>query len=444
LSRTSKLYAALAVCVFLFVALGLALLRPGLPDYAPYLSFSPDTDGVKAVRLLLEERGASVVEWRLPPDRLSNGRGETYVAVEPAGMTTASVERLLRWAERGNEVIVFGRTGVRFLDGWKAIYAETPEAEEIAVVVREDGRETIASAITESGLRLAHDPNAGERGDAAGGGDEASSDDGAPNGEATSNRGATSNGEAASNGEATSNGEAVSDGEALLRDEAGALAVRQAVGQGFVTVAVSPEWLRNDTVPERSHLELVWRILGGSDAIASRTIYFDEYHHGYAASPGIAQVYPAWLLAAAAQLALAAVAWLWWKGKRFGAAYAPRSFVVRRGDETLLAVAGWYRYGRLADRSLAHAVGRLRAVLQTRVGVPPHAGAEQLAAAAERALRDRPADPSRMAALRDALRRWETAARDEAGTGKPAYGETEWLADCIAIGETIRTLEEDK
>jgi hypothetical protein len=75
MSRSSKLQAALAGCVFLFIALGLALARPGFVDYAPYLSFSPDTDGTKAIRLLMEREGANVKEWRLEPERLPAGAG---------------------------------------------------------------------------------------------------------------------------------------------------------------------------------------------------------------------------------------------------------------------------------------------------------------------------------------------------------------------------------
>lgn len=388
MNRTSKLYGGLVVCIFLFMALGLALSRPGLPDYAPYLSFSPDRDGVKGLRLLMEQQGAAVSEWRLAPERLSEtAEGAMFVSVEPFGVTQESVEQLVAWAERGNEVVVFGGAMADgLLTDWQQVYVDSAEADGEVFAVDSAGREMAVVAVVDSEWRL--EPAA------------------------------------------------ASAGGVLVRDALGALAVREPVGQGAVTVAVVPAWLTNERVLEGQHLELAWMLLGG-ERWDGRTVYVDEYHHGYSVSPGLLQVYPVWLVAALGQAALAVAAWLWWRGKRFGPAYTPRAFVVRRGDETLLAVAGWYRRGRLTVDALEQSVARLARVLQTRGGVPAEPSAEQLLGAVRRTLAERGREAP-VEALRDVLQRWESLRRE----GKREYGEKAWLADSMVLDETIRALEE--
>lgn len=386
MNKETKLQGLLAICVFLFIGLGLALARPGLPDYAPYLSFSPDTDGVKGIRLLFERGGAAVKEWRLPPERLPDGGGDQlYIAVEPQGTAKESGDALLQWAEAGNEVIVFGEAGIPLLEELSPLYVDPGLADGIVYAVSRDGVETAAAATVtgEQRLKIA--------GGAAG-------------------------------------------TETLLRDEAGVLAVRKEVGAGSVTVSLTGEWLTNGNILTADHFELSWRLLNGADA-AGRTVYFDEYHHGYSVSPGIAQVYPEWLLAALLQVALAGAAWLWQRGKRFGPAYTPRVFRVRRGDETLLAVAGWYNRGGLAAEALGHSVAHLRHLLQAGAD----GGAAQLLAAAERALEGRGKPP---AALGDVLERWERLRASTARGERPAYGGNRWLADAAVLEETFKLLEE--
>lgn len=386
MNRVTRLHGALAVCVFLFIGLGLALARPGLVDYAPNLSFSPDTDGVKAVRLLMEREGAHVKEWRLRPERLPDAAGQLFVAVEPYGVAAESNERLIRWAEQGNDVVVFGPAD-GLIEEAATVFIEPDIATGKVAALDAGGAASTHTAIVASELRFAvPDPSVYDL---------------------------------------------------MLRDEAGVLALRKLVGGGSVTIAVTGEWLRNENILEAEHFELSWLLLGVG-AIEGRAVYFDEYHHGYSISPGIAQVYPMWLLAALLQAALGALAWLWWRGKRFGPAYTQRAFLVRRGDETLLAVAGWFKRGRLSYEALDASVGQLRRMLQARTGVPAGAGAGQLLEAAERALAGQAKLP---AALQGVLERWEqlSGAGDET---RRRYGEKQWLADSTALGETLTLLEE--
>jgi hypothetical protein len=390
MSRSSKLHGALAVCVFLFIGLGLALSRPGLMNYAPYLSFSPDKDGVKAVRLLMEQEGADVKEWRLAPERLPDGKGQLFLAIEPYGVAHESSMKLVEWAEQGNEVVVFGAFPY-WLKDWDMEFIDPAESDGKVTAVGASGGSRAFEAPVDTEIRFV--PEAPAR-----------------------------------------------HSEALLRDAAGVLAVRQSVGEGGITISAPSEWMMNENILEGERFELLWMLLGG-EALNGRTVFIDEYHHGYSVSPGMTQVYPMWLLAAAAQAALGFGAWLWWRGKRFGPAYTPRAFLVRRGDETLLAVAGWYRRGRLTFEALDHNVERLRRVLQLRGGVPASAGAGQLYAAAERTLEGNRMPPGQ---LRDVLERWESLRREKETGGRVAYSDKAWLADSIVLDETLKTLEEDK
>ena len=389
--RRAMLYGALGLCVFLLIGLALAATRPGLVDYAPYLSFSPDRDGTKALRELMERRGAEVTEWRFAPERLPEGGGQLFVTAEPSGMTAASAERLREWAAMGNDVVVFGPAYELVGDEASTVYVDPDDAAGEVTVFGADGIATGTEPADVRGeLRFVPEP-----------------------------------------------GLAVE----WIGDDLGALAVKVPVGRGSVAAALPTEWLRNDTILEKRHFELVWMLFDGG-SLAGRTVYFDEYHHGYAASPGIGQVYPPWLLAALLQAALAAAFWLWRRGKRFGPAYTPRAFRVRRGDETLLAVAGWHRRGRLTHEALDFAASRLRRTLQAREGVPADAGATALADASARALGARLREP---AALRAALERWEAHRRAaERGAPRPAYGEKAWLADSVALAEALNLLEEDR
>ncbi|WP_309122493.1 DUF4350 domain-containing protein [Paenibacillus sp.] len=388
--RISFLYAAFALCLFLLIGLAFATTRPGLVDYAPYLSFSPDKDGVKGLRLLMERRDTEVAEWRLAPERLPEAEGQLFVTVEPVGMTAESAERLRAWAALGNDVVVFGPAYELLGDETTIAYVDPDEATGEVTVFGQGGTAIRSEKAVVQGERRFVPASAAAA--------------------------------------------------ARIGDAAGVLAVRAAVGGGSITAALPAEWLRNDTILEERHFELVWMLLGG-DSLAGRTVYFDEYHHGYSVSPGIGQVYPAWLLAALLQGAIAGVVWLWRRGKRFGPAYTPRAFLVRRGDETLLAVAGWHKRGRLTVEALDATVLRLRRTLQTRAGIPADAGAAALVDAAERELGERLRSPS---ALRAALARWEAQRRTIAAGGKPEYGEKTWLADSVALAEALNLLEEDR
>lgn len=166
--------------------------------------------------------------------------------------------------------------------------------------------------------------------------------------------------------------------EVLVSDKQGVLASRMKVGGGSATLVLEPEWLQNGEALKASHLDLMWPLF----AEERTAVLFDETHHGYGVKPGLFALYPAWLLLASIQLASALALWLWLKGKRFGPVHVPREWTVRRGDETVRALAVWYRRGGLMEDALGHGRRRLRQLLAQRWGLGPDTSPAQAAAAA--------------------------------------------------------------
>jgi len=311
----------LAICVMLFIGLGLAIVKPKPERMAPYVSFSADVNGTKGVIELLEEKQVPIKPWKRSWSELPSGKGQTLLVIEPSGAFEDEWMKLLEWVERGNELLLFSRK----LGEGGAFRTEGSSASSgVTTVMRQDGKE-MAEFQAEVGTRQRIVP-----------------EDGASE---------------------------------LIRDSNGTIAAKRSYGDGAIIAAVTPEWLTNENVLKRDHFELIWPWLSGD---ASRTaIWVDEYHHGYEDARGVLAPYPAWLIAACAGLAVALLLWLWQRGKRFGPAYTPRAWTVRRGDETLRAVAAWYERRRLKSAALAHQARTLRRLLLARWGLPLEASPEE-------------------------------------------------------------------
>jgi hypothetical protein len=129
---------------------------------------------------------------------------------------------------------------------------------------------------------------------------------------------------------------------------------------------------------------------------------------------------------------LALLLWLWWKGKRFGPIYTPREWVVRRGDETLVAVAGWYERRRLNRDALAHQYDYLRQVFRLRWGMPVQASDQEIVRAARENWGSERAD--KLNALFQRLEEVKRGGR---------YQVREFLLDSQEIDGFIKTLEEE-
>ncbi|MCD1261110.1 DUF4350 domain-containing protein [Paenibacillus athensensis] len=357
MKSANKHVIGLLICMAVFVAAGLGVTRPAAPDRPPYLSFSADVDGTKAWRELLSRKQARVKEWRLDWEKLPAGSGSALVAVEPDALSDEDLEAATRWVEQGNDLLLFAEQPVNGLADWLQTDSEAaPESDMEPELDSGSGSGTsgqIAKKDTEQGIVPIY------------------------SGEGASGEGSGYTGLVTT----TARLLPIDGAEALLRDAYGVLASRIPLGDGSVTVVLLPQWLTNSQLAEHSHFELVWPLFAKSSA----TVWIDERHHGFAASerPGLLAVYPAWLVLPSALLALALLLWLWQQGKRFGPVHTPRAWTVRRGDETLLAVARWYERLGSREEALAHYQQQLRRLLAERWGLSLTASPEQAAHAAQ-------------------------------------------------------------
>ena len=153
--------------------------------------------------------------------------------------------------------------------------------------------------------------------------------------------------------------------ETLLYDDQGILAGRIQMGKGSMTLFLVPDWMTNAQIQKWSHFEAIWPYIQGDWSV----VWVDEYHHGLQEKPGLLAIYPGWLVASCIQLAAALLLLVWWQGKRFGPVYTLREWTVRRGDETLLAIARWYEQRGLARDALLHREAYLRQLIHDRWGV---------------------------------------------------------------------------
>jgi hypothetical protein len=384
LSGPGSTAAMLAAAVLLFLLIGSAFSSGRHTDYPPNLSFSPDTDGLKAVRTLLERRVGPVNEHRRSWSKLPSGSNHVLLSVAPLGVDEKEEQPLLEWVQRGNRLIIADLAlpdypalpGLEIKSAAKAGAAASTEVKAMLQHTPE-GVRTLMADMPLSSVRLSESREA----------------------------------------------------KVLLTDDEGMLAASYTYGQGQVTVILVPEWLRNERILKEQHFELLWPILLAE--ADSRNIWFDEYHHGYQSKPGVLEAIPGWLLAVYAELILAALFWLWIKGKRFGPVRTPREWVVLRGDETLKAVAGWFRRRGLAKDAISGQEQYLRLILQERWGVRSTARPEELVRAARMHTSPRTAQQ-----LEELLGRLQ-----DMRNGK-RYSSKAFLSDSVIMAEIIEAVEQ--
>jgi hypothetical protein len=375
MNRRNKRPLALMGAIALFLALGYVLVKPQAPDYPPYLSFSPDVDGVKGLMQLLKENDRPVKEWRqswrfLPPEEK-----QALLVIEPGELQPGERKAIQEWVEKGNDLLLFQKVPEDW-DDLRAREIKPSEPGEKRIERSGMSEGGTLTGFVDSAYRLQEAPGI----------------------------------------------------TALLRDDQGILAAQKKVGKGSISVFLTPAWLTNGHILSHSHFELLWPYLQKN----WQAIWFDEYHHGIEQQPGLLAVYPEWLTTLTLQLALVALLWLWWKGKRFGPVYILREWVVRRGDESLLAVAGWYEHRRLAREALLHQERYLRRLLQERWGLHPMASDKEIAAMAR--ARWSAAEAERLLQLLQHLQAVKAA---------KGYTPKHLLEDSVKIDEMIARMEKE-
>lgn len=372
--RVTKQKLALLLSIAAFLILGFFLVKPELPQWPPYAASSADRSGVKGLYTLLKEQGHPVKEWRKEWRFLPDSDGQTLVVFQPQEIAEQDREVVQDWLNKGNHLLLFDNDPA--YGDWFAVEEHERVTETVEVTDTARPEQQGLSAEVSSPYRLRQENGL----------------------------------------------------EPLIEDEQGIIAGKVTVGGGSVSLFVVPEWARNDMILEHSHFELLWPYL----QVGSGAVWFDEYYHGLRDKPGVLAVYPGWLLAVLLQLTIGALLWLWFKAVRFGPAYTPREWTVRRGDETLLAAAGWYERRKLAYDALEHQVNYVRSLMRERWGVRTDARDGQVLAAARRHWgKD---DVNRLA---DLLKSWQTAQQ------APYYTPKQLTEDSRKADEVILKLEKE-
>jgi len=318
-NQTTRIWIGVSLGICLFVALGMVLMPQKPTQYPEYVTESPSPSGVKAFYTLLEKNFAQVESWEKPTRALPYlASPQLVIMVEPSiPLNSNEIEQWIKWLEAGNQLWLLDRNPKGLFDLQTSfISTETNlKTTPITTVRGAEEWEGTYQASLDTNIRLIPE----------------------------------------------------SKDHVLLKDEHGIIALSRGYGQGELMVLLSPGWLTNGLILEQDHLRLLLPFILRADP---NVIWFNEYVHRNKNLPTVLGVYPEWFLVLLTQVLISFLLWLWYKGKRFGSILTPREWVVRFGDERILAVASWYERGAFYQESLAVQEEFLRHAVQKRWGIP--------------------------------------------------------------------------
>lgn len=300
----------LVIVLFLFIGISF-LVTPTKPqEYPDFASDSPSPSGTKAFYTYLEHEKNHVGRWRQTPDFLpQDDSNQLLLMVEPSFISDKGVmDDYISFMESGNTILLLKVNPEGMFD----VRTEPVESDDEDKTVT-DSEGDVYQAERGSPFRIDSD-----------------------------------------------------DDDILLQDDLGTIATEKEFHDGALITAVTPEWISNDKITDEDHIELLFSMMDESDWDG---IYFDEYMHE---PDNVIAAYPGWILMAGFQVALLAILWLWYKGKRFGGIVVPREATVRFSDERIRALAAWHRRLRLYHDSFRMQADYLRILLQERWGIPYH------------------------------------------------------------------------
>ncbi|QKY69270.1 DUF4350 domain-containing protein [Lentibacillus sp. CBA3610] len=304
----------LVVVLLLFIGISY-ILAPDTPEeYPDFVSESPSPTGVKAFYTYLDNEQGSVERWTHAPELLSDQNDNQLLIMAGPSFTpdTEQMEAYMSFLGSGNTILLMKTNP----DGMFNI--ETTPVQGVTGSVTTSNGDTYQAELN-SMVRI--DSN--------------------------------------------------NHDNVLLHDNAGAIAVERRFENGRLITTVAPEWITNGNILEQDHLELILSLIEPANT-GWDTVYFDEYVHGSGNAPGIAALYPNWLLALGLQTILFAVIWLWYQGKRFGPIHEPREETVRFSDERIQALAAWYQGSRRYADSLSIQADYVKLLMQERWGIRYH------------------------------------------------------------------------
>lgn len=142
-------------------------------------------------------------------------------------------------------------------------------------------------------------------------------------------------------------------------DSDGAVVASVPEGEGTAIVVSDPYIMTNAGLPEAGNLDLLVNILL-SHATDVKTVYFDEYHHGFKRQPGVLQLLRGTSLGwALLQVAIAAVLLMFSRARRFGQPKPVLRESHRSSLEYVTSLAGIYQSARAPDQALSSLYNRL-------------------------------------------------------------------------------------
>ncbi|MFD2043705.1 DUF4350 domain-containing protein [Ornithinibacillus salinisoli] len=310
-SKRVWLLLLILVCIFIMISYFISSKQP--QEFPSYVSDSPSPTGSKALYTYLQNETSSVVTWRHEPHLLSKeNKQQILLMIEPFFIPKQEEMNVyIEFMNAGNTILLLKNNP----DGMFGLKTEpiAIDPEESVTITDEQGEEYISN--TYSPVRLKSDR----------------------------------------------------DDDVLLSDDAGVMALKRSFGEGSLIVGSSPDWVTNEFILEKDHVEIVFSLLYGE---SWDTLLVDEYLHRAGQSPTLLTLYPKWLLVGVVQSILLTVLWLWHQGKRFGPIRIPREETVRFSDERLKALSAWYQRGRRHHDSLMIQVDYVKLLMQERWGIP--------------------------------------------------------------------------
>ncbi|MFD1360634.1 DUF4350 domain-containing protein [Lentibacillus salinarum] len=301
----------LIVVLLVFIAISYFFAPDGPDEYPDFVSESPSPTGVKAFETYLDDQIGTVNRWRHSPDMLPDQDAKQLLIMAEPSFTPGRQEMndYVSFMEAGNTILLLN-TNPDGMFGLDAMPAENDPSN----VMDQDGNRYQAE--NRSVFRI--DPS-----------------------------------------------ESLN---VLLEDNAGAVAAEKTFGNGHLVAAVTPEWVTNDQILKKDHLELLFSLIQ-MDKNEWDIVYFDEYVHHTGNAPSFTTLYPDWLLALALQAIVFALMVLWYEGKRFGPVTEPREETVRFSDERIRALAAWYQRSRNYADSLRIQADYVKSLLQEHWGI---------------------------------------------------------------------------
>ena len=278
--------------------------RPSQMPHVEYTSYSAEERGTKALYLLLEELGYEPERLRASYHLGMRSEGLAVVMVPNEPVDETDTEQLLEWVRQGNTLLfVPGRRRTPLLNSLKLrLRQRLPREKSIAPFQATHLTDGIQELSVQSGNRIR-----------------------------------------------TARQDVV---VRHFRDKAGVVVLSLLEGEGTVIVLSDPYLMTNAGLSEGDNLNLLVNILL-TYAEDTKTVYIDEYHHGFERKPTVLHLLKGtsfgWALV---QVALAVILLMYSRARRFGRPKPVFREAHRSSMEYVTSLAGIYRTAQAADIAL--------------------------------------------------------------------------------------------